>query len=247
MFGYYTPVLLLQAFCLYHAYRNNTQQMWYWLIIFFPVVGCVIYLYNSFYSRHHIKNLAEGVKGVVNSNYRIEQLEKELRFSDTMKNRTNLADAYVKIGRYAEAIELYSASLQGFMADDPTLRMKLVHAHFLNRDYESAVRLGDQLGSEKSFKNAEERIAYAWALHHQGDTERATQVFDDMDRTFTNYPHRLEYCKFLLETGRRDEASAKLAELIAEFDHMDSTERRLKRNVMREIRGLYGKVNGKSS
>ncbi len=83
MLGLYTPVFLLQAFCVYHAYRNNVEQRWYWLILFFPLFGCIIYLVQNFNSASTIKSLEENVKAVVISNYKIEQLEKALRFSDS--------------------------------------------------------------------------------------------------------------------------------------------------------------------
>ena len=245
MFGYYTPILILQAICLYHAYKNNTQQMWFWLIIFFPVVGCLLYLYNNFASRRNIKTLAEGVKGVVNSNYRIEQLEKELRFSDTVNNKVNLADAYVGVHRYEEAVQLYSSCLQGFMADDPTLRMKLLHTHYQNNDYEAAINYGLALEQEKTFKNAEERALYALALYHTGRTEDAEKVFEELDKSFTNYPQRLEYARFLFAINKTEQCKEKLAEMLAEFEHMDSMEKRLKRDTIREVRYLYNEMGNK--
>src|SRR5688572_7886882 len=131
MLGLYTPLLILQAFCVYHAYKNNVEQRWYWLIIFFPLVGCLIYLYHNFYNQSTVQTISQGVKGVVNSNYRVEQLEKALRFNDNVANKVNLADAYAKLGRFEEAIELYTDCLSGFMAEDPELRMKVVHAAFM--------------------------------------------------------------------------------------------------------------------
>lgn len=107
MYEYFYPLLALQAFCIYHVYKTRQEQKWYWMIIFFPYVGCLIYLYEAFYSRRTVSNLTEGFKQVVNSNYRIEQLEAALRFSNTAKNKMDLAGAYVAIGRNADAITLY--------------------------------------------------------------------------------------------------------------------------------------------
>jgi hypothetical protein len=239
MFGFYTPILILQAFCIYHAYQNHTDQKWYWLIIFFPGFGCLFYLFHHFYNRNTITNVTEGVKGVVNSNYRLEQLEKALRFNDSLKNKIALADAYMQYARYKDAVKLYSDCLSGFMADDPGLRTKLLKAHFLNGDYDETISWGKKLESEKSFKNAEEKAAYAWALHYQGKTDLAEGVFRDTDKTFTNYFHRLEYCKFLLATDKKDELKNKLSDLVEEFEHMKGNERRMKRNLIREVKDLY--------
>jgi len=239
MFGLYTPVLALQAFCLFHAYRNNSDQRWYWLIIFLPVIGCALYLYHHFYSRNNIQNITEGVKGIVNTNYRLEQLEKAYKFSNNLTNRVNLADAYVVYGRYAEAIDLYKECLVGFMTEDPVLRMKLMSAYFYSGDYETAIACGRELESEKTFRDAEEHIGYAWALHHTGRTDEARSRFEFMDRSFTNYKHRIEYCKFLQQTNRLEDLKTKLAELSEEVEHMKGPERRLRRDVIRDIKALY--------
>src|SRR5688572_14086726 len=115
MYGFYTPIILLQAFCVYHAYRNNVEQRWYWFIILFPLFGCVFYLVHHFNSRDNIQKIGEVVKGVVNSNYRVEQLEKAYEFNDSYTNRINLADEYLNVGRTEEAVALYRQSLAGFM------------------------------------------------------------------------------------------------------------------------------------
>src|SRR5688572_13125617 len=199
MLGLYTPVFLLQAFCVYHAYRNNVEQRWYWLILFFPLFGCIIYLVQNFNSASTIKSLEENVKAAVISNYKTEQLEKALRFSDSVKNKVNLADEYVNIGRYVDAIQLYENSLLGFMSEDPSLKMKLLNAYFMNGDYATAVQYGDKLKSETSFKNSEVRVNYAWSVYQTGQAGLAETIFADMDKSFSNYYHRLEFCKFLFK------------------------------------------------
>jgi hypothetical protein len=238
MIGLYTPLLILQAFCIYHAYRNNVEQRWYWFIIFFPGVGCALYLYHALYSRNNLQKLTESVKDVVNTNYRIEKLEKAVQFSDSTTNKINLADGYVAYGRYEEAIALYESCLIGYMADDPIIRMKILRAFYCNKNFDRAVTMGELLDNDKEFKNAEERIDYAWSLYRLGRTGPARFVFNDMNRSYTNYKHRVEYCRFLLELGEPLEAGELLKDLVQELDHMKGPERRLYRNVIREIREL---------
>ena len=239
MYGLLTPLVILQVICLYHAYKSNAEQRWYWFIAFFPVVGCLIYIYHNFYNRNTVENLAEGVKGVVNSNYRIQQLEKAVRFNENITNKTNLADAYVNIGRYKEAVTLYKDCLNGFLSEDPDLRMKVLHTVFLDGDFETALTYGKDLEGEKTFKNSEARIAFAWALHHQKRTEEAQKVFEDMNKTFTNYRHRLEYGKFLKQTNQLELLKNILSDLTEEFNHMKGTERRSYRGIMQEAKDLY--------
>ena len=238
MYGVYTPILILQAFCIYHAYRHNAEQRWFWLIVLLPVAGSVIYLVHTFSNRRVISGLAENVKLVVNSNHWIEELEKAYEFSDNLKNRLNLADAYTGVARYGDAIALYEGCLQGFMADDPAVRIKLLQCFFLNGEHHKVVGLGNDLESQSLFKNSEARVAYAWSLFHTAQKEHSSRVFESLDISFTNHYQRLEYCKFLLIVGQSDSAKTKLEALLAESRLMQATERRLKRNVMREVKEL---------
>lgn len=238
MLGLYTPLLILQAICIYHAYRNNAEQRWYWFIIFFPLIGCLIYLYHNFYNRNTVQTIAQGMNQAVNSNYRVEQLEKAVRFADNVTNKIRLADEYMNLSRYAEAITLYKDCLNGFMAEDPDLRMKIVQASFFSRDYASAIVYSEGLENDKTFKNSEARIAYAWALHCTQRTPEADVVFKSMNRAFTNYQHRLEYGKFLKELNKLNELKELLGDLTEEFSHMKSGERKLYRNIMYEVKNL---------
>ncbi len=238
MLGFYAPILILQALCLYHAYQKRAEQRWYWFILLFSLIGCVLYIVHHFGSRSNFEKVAEGVKVVVNSNYKIEQLEKQVRHSDTATSRVQLADAYLDVNRIDEAIGLYQKTLTGFMADDPVVRMKLLKAYYLKGDYASAISTGNLLINDKSFQQAEERIAYAWSCFHTGDVDEAARIFTSMDRSFTNYIHRLEFCRFLEKAGRTSDLDAKLQELLDEFDTMKGNERRMYRDVFTQLREM---------
>jgi hypothetical protein len=237
MVGLY-PLFILQAFCLFHAYKARTDQKWYWIIIFFPYVGCLIYLYDAFYSRRTITTIAEGLKQVVNTNYRIEQLERDVKFSNNSRNKILLADEYILFGRYSEAVALYESCRDGYMIEDEPLKRKLMHALFLDKQYDRTVQFGEELIGTKDFRNALEHISLAWAYQNLGRTEDAEKHFKDMDRTFTNYQHRYSYCEFLLATDRKEKAIEKLDELLDEVEQMKTPERRVHRDIIRSISEL---------
>ncbi len=243
MLGYYTPVLILQALCLYHAYKNNNQQKWYWLILFFPVFGCLIYLYENFYSKRLISNLSEGVKALGNSNHRVEQLERQVKFNDSYTNKVNLADAYMRVQRYVEAVNLYEGCLEGFMAEDPVLLMKLLSAYYQNGDYKKVIFIGEKLSSNKTFKNAEERIALAWAYFFDNQQSVAIDIFNDLDKTYTNFRHRIEYSKLLIKLDQQESGELKLQVLMEEFDHMKPLERKVNKPLISETKKLLRELD----
>lgn len=239
MYGYFTPVLILQIFCVYHVYRNHGDQKWYFLIIFFPLFGSLIYLYFNFVNRQNVESLTEGVKSLMNTNYEIEKLEKELRFSDTVANKVKLAEAYINGGRYADAVELYENCVGGIYSEKDSFKVKLLKAYFLNGDYEKAASLGKEIKWERELFNAQERIAFAQSLHQLGKIEEAREVFDKMDVQFANYPHRLAYSRFLAQVEEQQKAKEILDNLLTEIEHMDGYEKRMKRGIYNEVKVFY--------
>ncbi|MDH5381031.1 MAG: hypothetical protein OEW75_09265 [Cyclobacteriaceae bacterium] len=232
-------LMIIQALCLYHAYSKNVEQKWYWLIIFLPFLGSVFYLYHHFYSRQSLTKVSEGIKEVVNTNYKTEKLEQTVKFSATIQNKTNLADKYIEIGRYHEAIDLYESCLDGFNKNDSATMIKLVKSNYLIEDYGRAIYYGDLVKSNKDFLKSEIKICYALSLFKTNQSDLAEKIFEEMDSQFSNYPQRMEYAKFLHKTGKKSEALSKLEELREEYDHMEPYEKRLNKGLDKTINNLH--------
>jgi hypothetical protein len=233
---YYLVIIGLQGFCLFHAYKNNTQQKWYWLIIFLPLIGCLIYLYENFYNRRNISTITEGVKVLVYNNYALDKLEKEVKYSETLTNKMNLAEAYTERGRHEEAIKLYESCKKGIYNDSPELLQKLLRGYFLNKEFGKAIVIGQQLENVKSVGDMADKVGYAWALHYTGNTPKAEEIFKTIDVKFSNFPARIEYSKFLVEIGKSDDAIRILNAISEEHEGMDSYEKSAKRAVVREAK-----------
>lgn len=239
MFRFYTPILLLQLFCVYHAYTRHEQQKWFWIIMFFPFFGSLFYLYHTFYSRRNIENLAEEVKGTLINDYRTTKLEKELNFSETFANKMKLADEYYQKGAYEKARQLYESCLEGMYKGDTGLLMKLINLnHHLNQ-HDEIIKYGEQIIDEKTFNQSNEKIILAWAYAKKGLLEKAEKLFKEADIRFSNYEQRLEFAKFLEQEGEMDRAKKKLEELMNEIEAMDPYERRQKKTILRIIQNCY--------
>jgi len=232
----------LQAYCLYHAYKNHAEQKWYWLIVLFPLLGCCIYIYYHLYSERNTNMVTEGVEGVVISNYRVERMENQLEHCSSMTNKILLADEYIEIERFVDAIELYESCLVGFNKNDVGVLMKLVYLYHAIQNYEMAIVFGDRLMGDVSFKKSEEKIFYAWSLFEENKLELAEKTFKEMDVNFSNYPQRIEYIKFLDKIGKKSEALAKLEKLNTEYNSLEPYRKKILKNVGREIWNLKNKM-----
>ena len=187
-----------------------------------------------FYNKENVNQLSEGIQGIMSPTYRTKKLEKELNHCHSTKNKINLADEYIRIGKYSEALELLNTC-----ANDNSVDVKLIQAHYLNQNYQEVVSISNSLKGHKSFEKSEEKICFAWSLFRTQNTQKAQEIFAEMDDKYCNYPQRIEYCKFLIETEQKDFAESKLNRIRDEWDDMSRNEKRLYKGLDTEIRQLY--------
>ena len=92
--------LILQFYCLYHAYRYQKAFHWYLLIIFIPIAGSLLYLILQVFKKRNIKEAQESVTEIVLPSKKINELEQRLQFSDTYENKIQLADALFDLEQF---------------------------------------------------------------------------------------------------------------------------------------------------
>lgn len=233
---------ILQGVCLWHAFKTDKEDRWFFMIVFLPFVGSAIYFYKFLLDGTDFDNLKENVKENIDPDYKTEKMEKDTEFTDTFANKLILGDRYVNERKFVAAIKIFESCLEGFNSESPEVYKRLLKAHYLNKDYLLAAKFGQKLEGVKNFEKTDEKIAYAWAMYYLGNHEGAESAFKTMDIFFSNYKHRYEYAVFLLEVGRKDEARAQLKELLEEFEQMDVGERKMKKIIYKEIAGLHSKI-----
>ena len=231
-------IFLLQGFCLFHAFKKDKDLKWFAAIIFLPFLGSMLYLYFHVLNEPTVDEITENIKETIEPEYKIEKLEKEVESSDTFANKLKLGEVYIQKGRFEEAIKTLEPCLEGINSDSPDLLKKLLKTNYLLENYTAVVSFGKQLENEKYFERTDEIIAYAWALHYTGDTEKAEKVFQSTDSPFSNYKQRYELAIFLDELKRTEEAIEKTEELLNEYDQMDFQEKRMKKDMFKAIRSL---------
>jgi hypothetical protein len=235
----YPLIIGLQLFFLYHAFKNKADQKWFYLIFFFPAIGALMYLYHHFYSKENISSITEGVKGAINTNYETKKLESELDFSDTIQNKTNLADKYYGLKRYGEAQQLYESCRETFNKNNPDILQKLVRIYFAQKDYNKVIEYSKIIKNKAEFIDSHENIMLAWAFFNEDKIEEAKDEFKKMDGLFCNYNNRLEYAKFLNKADKKEAAVDKVEQLLGEINQMNSQEKRGKRDVYKAIKQFH--------
>jgi hypothetical protein len=234
----YYIIIALQAYCLYHIYKNRKPYYWYFLVFFIPVIGPIIYFIVNIYNRRDAEKIQNEITSIINPTKKIKDLEKKLEFSDSYSNRIELADAYVANGDMSNAIVNYKHTLKDIDQNDLYARQRLVLCYFQLEDYVGVVEHSEIIKDKSEFIGSKQQFCYGLALKELGKLEKAEEQLKQIDRPYSNYDERLELAKFYLENNRVSEGSELLEEIQVESQHMTKPNRRIYRATIIEVERL---------
>ena len=223
---YYAIVIILQAICVIHCLRNRTSNNWIWLIVFLPLIGCLIYFFSEILTRSQMRNFQSGFGEMISPSGSIKKLEDNLRFSDTFQNRVSLADAYLRNRQYDKAIELYESSLTGVFEENEYALAQLAIAYYEAKNYEGVIKTANKLYSRPQFNRSVVHVYYAISLAATGMNEKAEQEFQKMNIQFSNFEARYYFAQFLVSQQREEDATILLLNIQDEFPRLSPVEKR---------------------
>ena len=239
----YYLILGFQGYCIYHMYKNRNPYYWAFLIMFLPVIGCVIYLITQVYNKRDAEKITSEITNIINPTKKIKDLEKQLEFSESYQNRVNLADAYLGIKDYKNAISHYLESLEGNQQNDLYVFKQLIECYFNIEENEKVVLYAEKIKDHSEFKKSRSQFLYGLALERIGKVDEAEANLKAIDIRYSFYNERLIYAKFLLNRGKTEEGKAVLEEIYTESQHMTKPNKRLFRITILEVEKLLKEMN----
>lgn len=234
----YYLIVAFQAFCIYHLFKNRNDYYWIFAIVFLPVVGCIIYLITQVIKKRDADKIQESLITVINPTKKVKDLERKLQFAETYLNRVNLADAYISIKDYPNAISHYKKALEDTAQNDFHVSKQLILSYFFHEDYEKVVAFSEQLKQTSEFKKAQLQFVYGLSLEHLGRIDEAEEQLKEIDKRYCNYDERLELIQFLIRHDKTGEAKEVLEEVYSEIQHMSKVNQRSYRMAIAEIEKL---------
>ncbi len=222
----YYLILALQGFCIYHLYKNRNENYWFFVIIFIPVIGSIIYLITRVFNKNHIDVIQNEITTIINPTKKIKDLENALQFSETFQNRVNLADEYLKISDYNNAITHYEKSLEGTFKNDEYVTKQLIEAYYQIDNFSNVISYSEKINHHSNFTKSRSQFLYGLALEKLNKFDEAEIELRKTDISYSNYEERLSLIKFLVNRNKIDDAKEIINEILAESQHITSQNKR---------------------
>lgn len=234
----YYITIALQVFCVYHLFKNRNEYYWIFLIIFLPVIGCIIYLITQVYNKRDAEKVTNEIVSIINPTKRIKDLEKKLQFSDTYKNRVDLADAYYEIKDYQNAIKQYESAIASDNQNDFYVIKNLIASYYKTEGFNQVVNYSEKIKNQTEFTKSHTQFLYGLALEKLGKDEEAEEQLKAIDIRYSNYDERLVLAKFLMSKNKDEEAKELLNEISTESQNMTKVNKRKYRTTILEVEKL---------
>lgn len=233
----YLPPLLvvgLQIACAVHAIRHGRTSTWLWLILFFPLIGSIIYVVSEVRIERAGRNVVEGVLTAVAPTRRLKELREQLAHCDTVENRMALAAESLAQGLPEEAIQLYESCREGVFKDDPAVLMSLAEAYLDTGAHAKAqAAFEDLFRVSPRHRTVDRRLLLARALQGQGNHDAALAEYEEIAGKGTGDEARCRYALLLEKVGRGDEAQPIFARILADAKRSPAHYRRANRRWIR--------------
>ena len=218
---FYLPTLLVvavQVFFAIHCVRNG-KPAWVIVILFFPVVGSLVYLFLEFLpemrARGTVSSTARRVRDRINPAAEIQRLEDQVAVSNSLNNRLALARGYLRVGRGDEAVAIYRASLSGLYEDDPTVLSELAVALEHGGRSAEARETFERLRTSATTLSTDQLLLSALIYESMGDLEGAAREYQAiLQRPVIGEEARCRYALVLKQLGRHAEAHALFDEIL---------------------------------
>jgi hypothetical protein len=209
--------IAVQVFFCVHAVRTGRTN-WLWLIIVFPVVGCLVYLVSEYLpsqrsSTGSLKAVQEGVIRKLAPEVEIRRWQDQVAISPSLVNRMELGRAYARAGRLDEALGVYTACLQGHYASDPVLLFELARTYHAVEDFAAAREFYGRFAAQTS-PTREQQLLSARIHEGAGNVDEALAEYGALARQSAGEEARTRYALLLRRAGREAEAQRIFEEVL---------------------------------
>jgi len=250
---FFMVIIAMQVTCIVHVVRTGRSTIWISALIFLPIASTIAYfiaeILPTLQHNRHVRAARQKVVEKLDPERELRAAQQALEITDTMANRTRVADALTALGRHSEALPFY----QRGAGPRPDFRTgeKLARSLFLNDKPQEALSVLDGLPRTIS-QSDQDRTALLRAriFEDLGRHDEALESYAEVMDRMAGDEARCRYAALLLKVGRRGDALGVLEQVEKRMKHIDRHTRAAERPMydwaMNELAGLRADQSGTS-
>jgi hypothetical protein len=211
--------IALQILCAIHVVRSGRPLYWIFALLIGSYLAVIAYVLVAVLpdlgNDPHSRRVAKRVLHTFDPARQRRRIEQRLELADTTANRRALAEECLRLGDYANAVELYRSMLKGIYASEPFFMLGLAEAQAGTGDYAGARTTLDALIKDHpEFRSSEGHLLYARCLEQLGEHDAALHEYEVLSRSYPGEQARFRYASLLCKRDRRDDARAVLNDML---------------------------------
>ena len=221
-------VVLIQFCFVYHALKTGRPYWWVFIIMGFPVMGCVIYYFIEVFPGSRGERRAhKAVRAIARALEPDAELQKridDLTICGSMDNKLALAGECMQHQMCAEAMKLYESCLSGAYANDATVLYGLARAAVEAGDWPKAAVALERLKKEApKMKPADVRLLEARAHEGRAEYDAALARYRELLPEFVGLEARYRYARLLQKLGKNEAAVELFNQVVRQAQRHGST------------------------
>lgn len=203
--------ILIQFCFAYHVLKTGRPYWWIFIIMSFPVMGCVIYYFVEVFpgSREHrnAHKTARKLSKALRPDAELKRRAEELEICGSVDNKMSLAEECISHQMYAEAEGLYESCLNGAFQTDGVILFGLARSCVENTNWNKASDVIARLkSSSPKTRPLEVKLLEARILAGKGLNDEALSAYRELILVYVGLEARYRYATFLTRIGQHESA-----------------------------------------
>ena len=203
-------VVFIQICFAWHALKTG-RRWWVFIIMAFPVMGCVLYyfleVFPSSREGRSAQKAARAIAKAFDPDKELRARVADVEACGSVENRILLARECMEQGMHADAASLYRSCLTGVHETDPDIRYGLAAALLFEGRHEEALATARRLrASHPAFRTNDVGLVIARALEGASRLDEALAEFGVLADTYPGEEGRWRYGALLRRLGRAQDA-----------------------------------------
>jgi hypothetical protein len=213
-------VLLIDLAFAWHIIRTGRSPLWIMAVALGQALGWIAYivfaLLPDMLRSNSARRFADNVANAADPGRGYREKLRNVEQVGSVDSKRALAEECIRMGRFADAVELYESAMQGPLgSSDPALLKGLGRARMLSGDGAGAEALFVTLKEvDPAAFDADAELDYARALALQAKNDAAVAQYEKVVARYPGEEARARFALLLESLGQQARAQALFAEIL---------------------------------